>query len=166
MKKLNRNQWIAVAVSLALVAFLLYGGTLLGLFTSQNNTNQDQSDMAQNLPTTGVQTQDVTIGQGPAAEAGDTITGNYVGTLTDGKVFDSSVDRNQPFTFTLGAGQVIRGWDEGIVGMRVGGERKLIIAPDYGYGDQGIGPIPPNSVLIFDVQLLSVNSASATSTAQ
>ena len=166
MKKLNRNQWIAVAVSLAVVAFLLYGGTLLGLFTSQNNTNQDQSDMAQNLPTTGVQTQDVTIGQGPAAEAGDTITVNYVGTLTDGKVFDSSVDRNQPFTFTLGAGQVIRGWDEGIVGMRVGGERKLIIAPDYGYGDQGIGPIPPNSVLIFDVQLLSVNSASATSTAQ
>ncbi|MES2214325.1 MAG: FKBP-type peptidyl-prolyl cis-trans isomerase [Patescibacteria group bacterium] len=106
--------------------------------------------------TTGVKIEDTLNGQGDVAVAGDMVTVNYVGTLPDGKVFDSSIDRGQPFTFQLGVGQVIRGWDEGFVGMRVGGKRKLTISPDYGYGAQTVGPIPANSTLIFEVDLLKV----------
>jgi len=79
-----------------------------------------------------------------------------VGTLTDGTKFDSSVDRGQPFDFELGAGRVIKGWDEGVAGMKVGGKRKLVIPPDLGYGGRAIGKIPANSTLIFEVELLDV----------
>ena len=95
------------------------------------------------------------VGEAPLAEPGDILTVHYVGTLSDGQVFDSSLERNLPFSFTLGAGQVIRGWDEGFSGMRVGGSRRLIIAPDYGYGEFGAGAVPPNSTLIFEIELLN-----------
>ncbi|MBX4195441.1 FKBP-type peptidyl-prolyl cis-trans isomerase [Candidatus Parcubacteria bacterium] len=110
---------------------------------------------------TGYKKDDVVAGTGPAAAKGDKVTVHYVGTLTDGKVFDSSRDRGQPFVFTLGAGGVIRGWDEGVVGMRVGGTRRLTIAPDYGYGDRAVGPIPANSTLVFVVELLGVEKPAA-----
>ncbi len=89
-------------------------------------------------------------------KAGDKIAVHYTGTLTNGTKFDSSVDRGQPFTFTLGAGQVIKGWDQGLLGMKVGEIRKLIIPPSFGYGAQVQGPIPPNSTLIFEVELLEI----------
>lgn len=98
------------------------------------------------------------MGTGPTAEAGKVLTVHYTGSLEDGTVFDSSVSRNTPFTFVLGSGEVIRGWDEGLVGMKAGGKRVLRISPDYGYGAQGGGPIPPNATLIFDVELLGVES--------
>ncbi len=158
MKKLNQNQWIAVAVGVFVVAFFLFGGAIMNLF---NNTAEEQTTN-KNLPQTGVQTVDVVVGQGTIAAVGDTVTVNYVGTLTSGKVFDSSIDRKQPYTFPLGVGQVIRGWDEGIVGMRVGGKRTLTIAPDFGYGGQAVGPIPANSTIIFEVELLDVKSATQT----
>lgn len=88
--------------------------------------------------------------------AGKTVSVNYTGTLTDGTKFDSSYDRNQPFDFQLGAGQVIKGWDQGVAGMKVGGKRKLVIPPGLGYGAQANGKIPANSTLIFEVELLSV----------
>jgi len=90
------------------------------------------------------------------AMAGQKVTVNYTGWLTNGTKFDSSLDRNQPFQFTLGAGQVIRGWDEGVAGMKVGEKRKLTIPSDLGYGPNGQASIPPNSTLIFDVELLGV----------
>lgn len=150
------NQWIAVAVGVFVVAFFLFGGTIMNLF---NNTSGTEQKTTLDLPQTGVKTVDVIQGQGAIAAVGDTVTVNYVGTLVSGKVFDSSIDRKQPYTFPLGVGQVIRGWDEGVVGMRVGGKRTLIIAPDFGYGGQAVGPIPANSTLIFEVELLDVKSA-------
>lgn len=104
-----------------------------------------------------LQVTDEKVGDGAEAVAGKTVTVNYVGTLTNGTKFDSSYDRNQPFSFTLGAGQVIKGWDQGVAGMKVGGKRKLVIPPDLGYGAQGAGDkIPPNSTLVFEIELLDV----------
>lgn len=100
---------------------------------------------------------DITVGEGDEATTGQRITVHYTGTLEDGTKFDSSKDRNDPFVFTLGVGQVIKGWDEGFAGMKVGGSRKLTIPPEMGYGARGAGGvIPPNATLIFDVELLAV----------
>lgn len=107
---------------------------------------------------TQMQTEDITVGTGAEAFNGKSVTVNYVGTLVDGIKFDSSYDRNEPFTFTLGAGEVIKGWDQGVLGMKVGGKRKLTIPSDLGYGVAGAGGvIPPNATLIFEVELLKVN---------
>lgn len=104
-----------------------------------------------------LQITDIVVGDGAEAKKGARITVHYTGKLTDGTVFDSSIPRGQPFDFTLGAGQVIRGWDEGFAGMKVGGKRKLVIAPVYGYGEYGAGGvIPPNATLEFEVELLEV----------
>ena len=105
----------------------------------------------------GLRYQDVTVGSGTTATAGKTVSVHYTGWLPNGEKFDSSRDRNQPFGFTLGAGQVIAGWDEGVAGMKVGGRRKLVIPPDLGYGTAGAPPdIPPGATLVFDVELLDV----------
>ena len=106
----------------------------------------------------GLEIQDEVIGQGAAAKAGDTIAVQYTGTLSNGTKFDSSYDHGQPFSFQLGAGQVIKGWDEGVAGMKVGGKRKLVIPPSLGYGSQNIGNglIPPNSTLLFEIELVAI----------
>jgi FKBP-type peptidyl-prolyl cis-trans isomerase FkpA len=105
----------------------------------------------------GLQYEDLSEGTGAAAKAGDSVEVHYTGWLTDGKKFDSSVDRGTPFTFQLGLGKVIRGWDEGVAGMKVGGKRKLTIPSDLGYGTRGAGGvIPPNAQLIFEVELLKI----------
>ncbi|MBI2888570.1 MAG: FKBP-type peptidyl-prolyl cis-trans isomerase [Candidatus Liptonbacteria bacterium] len=105
----------------------------------------------------GLEITDTAQGTGAEAKAGDKVTVHYTGTLADGSVFDSSKTRGTPFSFTLGAGQVIRGWDEGFAGMKTGGTRKLVIPPELGYGSAQMGPIPPNSTLTFVVELLEVN---------
>lgn len=100
---------------------------------------------------------DETIGEGISPKSGQKVTVHYTGTLTSGKKFDSSKDRDEPFSFTIGVGQVIKGWDEGVMTMKVGGKRKLTIPPELGYGSRGAGGvIPPNAVLIFDVELIDV----------
>ncbi len=99
---------------------------------------------------------DLVVGTGATAAVGDVVTVNYVGTLTNGTKFDSSYDRGQPYVFQIGAGQVIAGWDQGVPGMKVGGKRRLTIPPSLGYGNQANGSIPPNSTLIFDIDLVSI----------
>jgi FKBP-type peptidyl-prolyl cis-trans isomerase len=104
-----------------------------------------------------LQIDELKIGTGAEAKAGKHVTVHYVGTLTDGKKFDSSRDRGEGFDFNLGAGEVIQGWDQGVAGMKVGGMRKLTVPPELGYGARGFPPvIPPNSTLIFEVELLEV----------
>ncbi len=105
----------------------------------------------------GLAYKDLTIGTGQEAKDGDTVTVHYTGRLKDGTKFDSSVDRDEPFSFRIGAGKVIKGWDEGVAGMKEGGKRKLVIPPDLGYGARGAGKIiPPNATLTFEVELLKV----------
>ena len=108
----------------------------------------------------GLGIKDEVVGTGAEAVAGKMVTVNYTGTLSDGKKFDSSYDHGQPFSFVLGAGQVIQGWDEGVAGMKVGGKRMLTIPPELGYGNQNVGGglIPPNSTLIFEVELMDVKA--------
>jgi FKBP-type peptidyl-prolyl cis-trans isomerase FkpA len=111
------------------------------------------------MTSSGLKYQDIKEGTGTAATKGDTVDVHYTGWLKDGKKFDSSKDRGQAFSFTLGAGRVIKGWDEGVQGMKVGGVRKLIIPPDLGYGAKGAGGvIPPNAELTFEVELLKIKS--------
>ncbi len=104
----------------------------------------------------GLRITDLALGEGAEAKSGQTVVVNYRGTLTNGKEFDSSYGRG-PFSFPLGAGRVIRGWDEGVAGMKVGGKRKLVIPPDLAYGERGAGGvIPPNATLVFEVELLEI----------
>jgi len=116
------------------------------------------SAAAQEITTpSGLKYQDLVLGDGTVAETNHLVSVHYTGWLTDGTKFDSSLDRGRPFDFQLGAGQVIRGWDEGVTGMRVHGKRRLTIPPDLGYGPQGAGGvIPPNATLVFEVELLDV----------
>lgn len=106
---------------------------------------------------TGLGIIEIEDGSGEPAAAGRQVTVHYTGWLTDGRKFDSSRDRGQPFTFNLGARQVIAGWDEGVAGMKVGGRRRLVIPADLGYGDRGAGPIPAGATLLFNVELLRVS---------
>ena len=117
----------------------------------------DKSANNEMVTSSGLQYVDLVVGTGEVAQAGQTVAVHYTGWLTNGKKFDSSVDRGQPFSFPLGAGRVIKGWDEGVQGMKVGGKRKLTIPANLGYGARGAGGvIPPNATLVFDVELLDV----------
>lgn len=119
--------------------------------------NENGSDTREVTTSSGLKYLDQVVGTGDVAVAGKTASVHYTGWLENGKKFDSSVDRGQPFSFSLGAGRVIKGWDEGVQGMKVGGKRKLTIPSDLGYGSRGAGGvIPPNATLIFDVELLGV----------
>src|SRR5262249_30364598 len=106
---------------------------------------------------TALKVEDVVVGTGTECKSGDAVRVHYVGKLENGTVFDSSIDRGTPFTFILGEGKVIKGWEQGVAGMKVGGKRKLVIPPELGYGAAGSPPnIPPNATLYFDVELLNV----------
>ncbi len=149
---MSKKTWIAVAVAV-LVVFGLLGGNLINNMFSNQETNQKEEMAKQEQ----VQINDVIIGTDVEAIAGKKITVHYTGVFADGKKFDSSRDPGrEPFIFTLGAGQVIQGWDIGVQGMRVGGKRILVVPPSFGYGANDYGPIPGNSTLIFEVELLKV----------
>ncbi len=136
---------------LGLAALLAFGiGTL--------SVQADDKEKKVTETASGLKYQDLKVGTGAEATKGTDVTVHYTGTLINGKKFDSSLDRGQPFTFSLGAGQVIKGWDEGVAGMKVGGKRKLFIPAKLAYGDREVGGglIPANSDLIFEVELLKV----------
>lgn len=139
---------------LLLIAFAIVGAAWAGADTSSPTkvTGKPKTTAS------GVEYWDIVVGTGAPAVKGKPVKVHYTGWLASGKKFDSSVDRGQPFVFKLGAGEVIQGWDDGVVGMKVGGKRQLKIPPDLGYGIHGFGGvIPPNATLIFDVELLDVN---------
>lgn len=154
---------IAVIVIIGLAVYFVPKSPLAS-FMNKDKAGAGENASAAPAPTQ-VQGQEVTIGTGAEAKPGTTVTVDYIGKLTDGTVFDSSVERKQPLVFTLGAPGIIPGFQVGVNGMKVGGERLLSIPPSLGYGDQQVGAIPPNSTLIFDVKLLKVEEA-ATSTTQ
>jgi len=145
---------IAIAAILVLTAITLWAQTA----TEKPNTNAPTKVTGNGVKTSsGLQYWDITVGTGDVAKQGSHVKVHYTGWLTTGKKFDSSVDRGQPFEFTIGRGEVIKGWEEGVAGMKVGGKRQLRIPPELGYGASGYpGVIPGNATLIFDIELLGV----------
>jgi FKBP-type peptidyl-prolyl cis-trans isomerase FkpA len=157
--------------SSVVAAVVLLAGLIFWVSACAKKETQNQAEPAGGAPSaaapaastgivttsSGLQYQVLKEGNGAVAKAGQTVSVHYTGWLTDGKKFDSSVDRGQPFQFPLGGGQVIKGWDEGVAGMKVGEKRKLTIPPGLGYGERGAGGvIPPNATLVFDVELLGI----------
>lgn len=144
-----RIQWILL--------FVFLGVLMTTPGSAQSNDSPTKVEGKPTKTSSGLEYWDIKVGTGDTAVAGKPVRVHYTGWLTDGKKFDSSVDRGQPFVFPLGAGRVIKGWDEGVAGMKVGGKRQLRIPPELGYGARGAGGvIPPNATLIFDVELLAV----------
>jgi FKBP-type peptidyl-prolyl cis-trans isomerase len=141
-----------------LFALLMAAGPLLpATFAVQDKKPASPPAARENVTPSGVRYVDLQLGQGDEAQLGKIIEVHYTGWLQDGTKFDSSRDREHPFTFRLGTGDAIKGWDEGLLGMRVGGKRKLTIPPELGFGKQGIGSVvPPSSVLIYEFELLGV----------
>jgi len=150
----QRRRNFTILGGLVIVAIAAVGAVLL---SNRPNQEADPNLEVQTLDN-GLQFQDLVVGTGQLAKPGDTVSVHYTGWLTDGAKFDSSVDRGQPFEFTIGQGRVIQGWDQGVPGMLVGGKRKLTIPPELGYGSQGAGGglIPANATLIFEVELLAI----------
>jgi len=162
---MDKNTWIAVVVSIFVVGFFLFGGTIVNLFSQNDGQTALTQDgvMNTNDEVGGVQSlvmQDEVIGTGAEATFGSLVSVHYTGTLTNGQKFDSSRDRGVPFEFVLGNGSVIPGWEQGLLGMKAGGKRILIIPPQLAYGSQAIGNIiPANSTLVFEVELVAVKEA-------
>jgi len=177
----NRIEIIGFGISAAIMAVAMYFITAESFFTPVASLNEqaatgliavEQSDNQQAARADALQAaiggsgntlerlviDDIVIGAGSAVTAGDTVTVHYIGTLQNGQEFDNSKKRGVPFTFTVGEGRVIPGWEEGIVGMQVGGQRILVIPSEKGYGRDGYGPIPGGATLVFAVELLSVNN--------
>jgi FKBP-type peptidyl-prolyl cis-trans isomerase FkpA len=151
----NRKQWIGTIILALLIAAALVAINQDRLFPDPPIISEANPNMI--TTNSGLQYEDLVIGDGQEAQAGDLVSVHYTGWLTDGTKFDSSKDRNQPFEFSLGAGMVIRGWDEGVAGMNIGGQRKLTIPANLGYGSRGAGGvIPPNANLVFEVELLGI----------
>ncbi|MBU1178859.1 FKBP-type peptidyl-prolyl cis-trans isomerase [Patescibacteria group bacterium] len=136
-----------IIYSLVVIIIILAMAAAGYIFMPKKNPTQEIS---------GLKMETLKEGNGQAAENNDTVTVHYTGTLENGTKFDSSLDRGEPFTFTLGSGYVIKGWDLGVLGMKIGEKRRLIISPELGYGPRAIGSIPPNSTLIFEVELLEI----------
>ena len=160
-RKTRRRNLILIFGSIAII-IVIGGGAFINRFLYQTEKAVEgpppiDSSIQTVTTASGLQYQDVVVGTGAEAQPGVTVSVHYTGWLTDGTKFDSSVDRNKPLEFPLGVGYVIPGWEEGLTGMKVGGQRRLTIPPELAYGEDGSPPtIPANATLIFDVELLDV----------
>lgn len=144
---------------IVLLVVLLAAVALAAIFYRPKQTGFKIDEAGMSETASGLKYKDLVIGNGPEAQIGDLVSVHYTGYLTDGTKFDSSLDRGQPFSFQLGTGSVIQGWEEGVAGMRVGGKRQLLIPPELGYGSSGAGDvIPPNATLFFEIELLGITS--------
>jgi peptidylprolyl isomerase len=155
----NQNSAIAAELPQTEQITLLDNPNAVLIAQNPSTSSTEMTSPAEDNVTTtpsGLKYVDLQEGTGETPTNGQTVVVHYTGTLEDGTKFDSSRDRGQPFQFRIGVGQVIKGWDEGVGSMKVGGRRQLIIPPELGYGSRGIGPIPPNSTLVFDVELLGI----------
>jgi FKBP-type peptidyl-prolyl cis-trans isomerase len=152
---MGQMKLIGYVIVVVLIAGII--GYLLISHAPSNTTMNDSQNTANQTSQNGkLKIEDLKVGHGQEVKSGDTVVINYKGTLTDGTKFDSSYDHGQPFETQIGVGRVIKGWDEGVPGMKVGGKRRLTIPPSMGYGSQAVGNIPPNSTLIFDVELVGI----------
>ena len=153
------NSKTVIGLSIVVLLLIIFAGSNLRGDVSGTNEQASVSEAFQNMQTTnsGLAWKDITVGTGAEVVNGSAVSVHYEGTLTDGTKFDSSYDRGTPFTVTVGAGQVISGWEEGLLGMRAGGKRELVIPPSLAYGDRDLGVIPPNSTLRFVVEVVEVN---------
>jgi len=158
MKKLSKKEWIAVAIAIVFVGYTLFGGEVMNMF-QKNITNGILPDTASVANSSnGVTINDIVVGQGPKVEVGQLVSVNYLLSLADGTVIQNSKDFGTPFQFVLGAGQVIPGWEQGFENINVGGVRTISIPPELAYGAEQAGPIPPNSTLIFTVEVIDATS--------
>ncbi len=163
MERKSQDEMIAVTVGVVFVGIILLIGILNTISqgtTQERGTATRANNAEQVVSQAEFLIKDVVVGSVQQAVAGSIVTTHYIGTFEDGTVFDSSLQRGVPFSFTLGAGQVIAGWDIGIAGMKVGGKRELIIPANLAYGNSQIGVIPPNSTLYFEVELIGVKRGS------
>ena len=162
MKKLSKKEWVAIAAALVFVIYTLFGGDITALFqkAAQGDSLAAVSD---SLPGSngGVIVNDVIIGEGDTIKQGQLVSVHYVLSLADGTVVQSSKDFGVPFQFVMGAGQVIPGWEQGLESARVGGIRTMVIPPELAYGSSQAGPIPPNSTLVFTVEILDATSSTS-----
>lgn len=139
-----------------MMAYTLLSFFLTTISIGATLQNETEGFAGEVTTASGLRYLDLVRGEGLSPKVGQTVIVHYTGWLPDGTKFDSSVDRAQPFSFRIGEGQVIKGWDEGVMTMMVGGRRMLFIPPELGYGNRGVGPIPPNTQLIFEVELLGI----------
>ncbi|MDQ3014704.1 MAG: FKBP-type peptidyl-prolyl cis-trans isomerase [bacterium] len=152
---ISKQEWITLGVGVAIIlGLVLINSQALSSSKPPTSTTMDQQP--QNTAGASLQKTDEKVGTGAEAVNGKTVSVHYTGTFANGQKFDSSRDRGEPISFVLGAGNVIAGWDQGLLGMKVGGKRKLVIPPNLGYGPNDYGPIPGNSTLYFDVELVDV----------
>jgi FKBP-type peptidyl-prolyl cis-trans isomerase len=160
MEKLSKKEWIAVSVGVVFVGYTLFGGNVMSLFQKgvANDDSLAATAGANVTNNNGVIINDVVVGQGADIAPGELISVNYILSLSDGTVIQNSKDFGQTFQFVLGANEVIPGWEMGFVGMKVGGVRNIIIPPELAYGSNQAGPIPPNSTLIFTVELVNATN--------
>ena len=163
MTRTQLTTGIAVIAAVAVVSiFFIFKNPFMTQDTTQQTSEATSTDTSTSaVANTSLVVQDEQVGTGATAQAGDIVSVDYTGKFQNGTVFDTSVGKT-PIKFTLGAGNVIPGFDQGVQGMKVGGKRLLIIPPSLGYGSQQVGPIPPNSTLVFEITLVSTQAASAT----
>ena len=180
MTKISESEAVSIGIALIVVAVVFFGVFGSPFLKTNHQTKQagsntpvvvadaskDAAQASQDLraatdeygKVTKLAIRDSKVGDGAPVIVGDTVTVDYVGKLQDGTEFDSSIKRGTPFSFTVGEGKVIKGWEQGLIGMKKGGQRILIIPSDMGYGDRGMGPIPPGATLLFSITLLDVKS--------